>query len=147
MASWKFPWLWNSFGAIGNNLSDGYQFGDLTLGYAGVSRDTDLSLANQASQILGEARTQYEEDRAHTEMREDTAYQRAVADMRKAGLNPYTIGASPAASSASNVGADIITNKIQILGYLLDLKNLDAKNRKITNDAIGNVLGILSKSK
>ena len=142
MGSWQFPWIWNSIGAIANNLKDGYQLGDFTLGYAGYSRDQN-NLEQQAQSILGEARNEYLADREHTEAREDSAYQRAVSDMRKAGLNPYTVGSNPAPSSASSVGSNVISNKLQVLGYILDLKNLDAKNRKITNDTIGSILNAL----
>lgn len=39
-----------------------------------------------------------DEIRKETQEREDTAYQRAVADMKKAGINPNLIGVSPAES-------------------------------------------------
>lgn len=98
------------------------------------------NLQIQAQNIAQSARDEYLADREHQEMREDTAYQRGVADMEKAGLNPYTIGANPAPSSASSVGADTLTNKLQVLGFILDLKNLDAKNRQITNNLITGLL-------
>lgn len=90
-------------------------------------------------------RKEFLEDREHTEMREDTAYQRGVEDMRKAGLNPYTIGSNPAPSSVSTVGQNSVTNRLQMLGYILDMQNLSLKNKKLTNDLIGDVLGFLKK--
>ncbi len=39
-----------------------------------------------------------DEIRKETQAREDTAYQRAVEDMRKAGINPNLVGINPAAS-------------------------------------------------
>ena len=36
--------------------------------------------------------------RKETQEREDSAYQRAVADMRKAGINPNLVGVNPANS-------------------------------------------------
>lgn len=39
-----------------------------------------------------------DEIRKETQAREDTAYQRAVEDMRKAGINPNLVGVNPAAS-------------------------------------------------
>lgn len=106
-----------------------------------------LEDADESSRILGEvinnSRQEYLEDRAHTEEREDTAYQRAVADMRKAGLNPYTISTSGAASSTSSVGENTITSKIQILGYLLSLRNLDLKNRQVANSEVNTLLNAI----
>lgn len=103
---------------------------------------SDLFFSNVSQNVTG-TRQDLLEDRDHTEMREDTVYQRGVEDMRKAGLNPYTIGANPSPSSSSSVGENMINNRIQMLGYILDLKNLNARNREITNNAIANVLKIL----
>lgn len=121
--------------------------------WAGQSHDEEAENEDEndvnSQEILGhvanDATSQYLDDRAHTEMREDTAYQRSVEDMRKAGLNPYTIGASPAASTPSQAGSLSIASKVQVLGYLLDLKNLDAKNRQITNNTLTSLLGTFAK--
>lgn len=121
----------------------GHAFGSGTKD--GTSGSNSYSLESESRDILNTARDELLADRDHTEMREDTAYQRAVKDMKEAGLNPYTIGAQSAPSSASSVGSDMVSNKLQILGYILDLKNLDAKNRKITNDSITNVLSVFKK--
>ena len=103
-------------------------------------------IANIFSPIFGGSnKSAYVEDREHTEMREDTAYQRAVADMRAAGLNPYTIGAHPASSTPSTVNAQTLTNNLQMLGYILDLQNLSLKNKQTTNDMIGDILGFFKK--
>ncbi len=92
-----------------------------------------------------EANDAYLADREHTEAREDSAYQRAVADMRSAGLNPYTVGSSPASSSVSNVGSQTISHKLDMLGYILDLKNLSNKNVNTANNILGNILGFIKK--
>lgn len=135
---WNQALLWRDI--FGGNLGSG-----ISKKFGIVSGSATSDLEGQANSILGESRESYLEDRAHTEMREDTAYQRAVADMKAAGLNPFTIGASGAPSSSSSANSDYISNKLQVLGYILDLKNLDAKNRQITNQAIGNVLGLFKK--
>lgn len=150
MAKWRGPFIWNAFQALKSNFSDGYQFGDFYSGYFGFDRNPQEEETYEAgNKILGEvmnnSRAEYLEDRAHTEEREDSAYQRAVADMRKAGLNPYTVGANPAPSSASSVGENSIMTKLQVLGYILDLQNLDTKNRSVTNQLIGNVLRVAAR--
>lgn len=97
------------------------------------------------SAAAASTRNEYLADREHTEMREDTSYQRAVKDMQAAGLNPYTIGASPANSSSSNVGELTASYRLQMLGNLLDVANLSLKNKKITNDSITSILGFFKK--
>ena len=43
--------------------------------------------------------------RKETQEREDTAYQRAVEDMRKAGINPNLVGINPASSGGGIIAA------------------------------------------
>lgn len=100
------------------------------------------SYASYQNRVANEA---YLADREHTEMREDTVYQRGVEDMRKSGLNPYTIGANPSPSSSSSVGADTITNKLELLGYILNLDKLTDRNVQTANGILGNILGFLKK--
>ena len=95
--------------------------------------------------VTANAQSTYLSDREHNEEREDTAYQRGVADMRAAGLNPYTIGANPAPSSSSNANAGALGYQLQVLGSMLDIANLSIKNRKVTNDLIGDILGFFKK--
>lgn len=140
------PWIWNVGKNWKSNLSDGYQFGDILGGWFGFDRHYDDGSASieQASNILGEAqansRQEFLEDREHTEGREDTTYQRSVEDMRKAGLNPYTIGANPAPASASTVGENSIMTSLQVVGSILDIQNLSVKNKGLINNIIGNIL-------
>jgi len=148
--SWS-PWIWNVGSNWKSNLSDGYHFGDILGGFYGFNRNTpkeeDITsdLSSQISSVLSNSRSEYLEDRVHTEAREDTAYQRAVADMQAAGLNPYTIGSTPASSSSSSVGENTIMSKLQAVGYIMDLKNLDLKNKELANGVLGNILGFLAK--
>lgn len=49
----------------------------------------------------------------HAEMREDTAIQRAVADMKSAGINPI-LGFSGAGAASSAAGASDVSAQAQI---------------------------------
>lgn len=138
-----FGSLWSTLFGKGNMEINAVQSMNGETPEALKSPSFDEDTTEILGEVLSDSRKEYLEDRAHSEMREDTAYQRAVEDMRKAGLNPYTIGSTPANSSASQVGAQTIASKLQVLGYILDLKNLDLKNRKITNDTITSILKIL----
>ena len=73
--------------------------------------------------------------------REDTAYQRMVADMKKAGLNPWT-GISTGGSSSAPMQApqkSALEGMLNILGYNVD--RTDKKNRQL-NQAISTGLKI-----
>lgn len=149
----KFDWMaalipgYGQYKAMKNTInninSDGFQLADL-FGFWSQEPDVvDQTIETTMDQIQNTSREEYIKDRDHTEEREDTAYQRATKDMLAAGLNPYTIGASPASSSASNVGENTIASKLQLLGYVLDLKNLSLKNRQVTNQSIGNLIKLV----
>lgn len=64
-------------------------------------------------QELQDAYAREDAIRKETQEREDSAYQRAVADMRKAGINPNLAGISP---SASGGGISSASRTEQILG-------------------------------
>lgn len=53
-----------------------------------------------------------DEIRKHVEEREDSAYQRAVADMKKAGINPELLGVNPASSGGGITSASRIDNSL-----------------------------------
>lgn len=53
MAKWLGPFIWNSFKALKSNLSDGYNFGDISAAWAGFDRNPDDSTSTQsASDII-----------------------------------------------------------------------------------------------
>lgn len=68
-----------------------------------------LSSTEEWLKIIQDAqKAQWERDdakQAHIEEREDTAYQRAVADMRKAGINPNLMNVTPAESGGGFTAA------------------------------------------
>ena len=95
--------------------------------------------------------------RKETQEREDTAYQRAVADMRKAGIDPNLLGVTPAMSgggitSATKKDYTRFSEETNVLLTLLT-QALDHEFTKEENtkDRIANtiqsVLGIFSASK
>lgn len=160
MAQYKFDWLAALIPGYGhyratknliNNLkTNGVSWKDFNGGFWREEEDPAYNIEDTSdflTETVNNARTEYLEDREHTEMREDTAYQRAVADMRAAGLNPYTIGSTPASSSASSVGENTLMTKLQAVGYVLDMKNIDINNKRLANGILGTILGYVAGSK
>lgn len=58
-----------------------------------------------------------DEIRAHVEAREDSAYQRAIEDARKAGINPNLVGITPAGSGAGITTATPLDYTMQSAEY------------------------------
>lgn len=91
--------------------------------------------------------------RKETQEREDTAWQRGVEDMRKAGINPNLINASPAESGggitqASQMNTGVISEDMS--GAVKELQQLLEQNFKGTEndkdrwmDALGNLISTL----
>jgi hypothetical protein len=160
MAKYKFDWkaafipgyghVKSAINLIRNLKTNGVNWKDFNGGFW-IEQPEEDTLNEKAedvlSDVMSDSRQEYLEDREHTEQREDTAYQRAVTDMRSAGLNPYTVGSSPAPSSVSSVGEHSIMSKLQAVGYILDLQNLNIQNKKLANGVLGTILGYIAGSK
>lgn len=120
---------------------------------------TDANLGTEIINPIGEGFTmemldkywaREDEIRKHVEEREDTAYQRAVADMRKAGINPNLTGVSPAASGGgitqatpldlSGILSEMSIEAEALQNYLDRELNIDQKEKDRLTDLFGKVL-------
>lgn len=63
--------------------------------------------------------------RRETQAREDSAYQRATEDMRKAGINPNLVGINPAASGGGITNATGIDTSLEEMDLEKSLKELE----------------------
>lgn len=88
-----------------------------------------------------------DEIRAETQAREDSAWQRAVADMQKAGMNPNLVNAGPAASGGgitSATGIDYtvyekeMEKELALLEQFIDNEFNASENQK---DRLTNLIG------
>lgn len=68
---------------------------------------------NFIGNYVGSSASTAESSLQHAEMREDTAIQRAVADMKSAGINPI-LGFSGAGAASSAAGATDVSAEAQI---------------------------------
>lgn len=67
--------------------------------------DTQDTTATQNTPSIEKLWEREDAIRKETQEREDTAYQRAIEDMRKAGINPNLVGISPAGSGGGIISA------------------------------------------
>lgn len=73
-----------------------------------INSELKESLSNDQKELW----EREDEIRKHVEEREDSAYQRAVADMKKAGINPELLGVNPASSGGGITSASRIDNSL-----------------------------------
>lgn len=114
-------------------------------------KNDDNELYNTIAEIIKNDRTETwardDKIRKETQQREDTAYQRAVADLRRAGINPNLINLQPASSGGgiiqTNSGYETLANNItsfknasneQILNHIdKALSNLTSEQTTLDN--------------
>lgn len=80
-----------------------------------------------------------QDDRQYNAMREDTAYQRAVADMRKAGISPYALGSFGSTPINSGDGFKVSGNN-----YSARARNEENAMNDAMSNGIKAGLGIIS---
>ena len=104
------------------NLPDSWQYDNSSdVSSAASSNDTSSVASSAASSnelkesLSTDQKELWEREdaiRKHVEEREDSAYQRAVADMKKAGVNPELLGVNPANSGGGIVSASRLDNSL-----------------------------------
>ncbi len=80
-----------------------------------IEQSTENETTNNEAPNIKELWEREDKIRKETQAREDTAYQRAVEDMRKAGINPNLVGVNPAASGGGIIqasGQNLITTEM-----------------------------------
>ncbi len=96
--------------------------------------ETIKAQEERAKKELEDARAREDQIRRETQEREDTAYQRAVEDMKKAGINPASGGQGIAAASGGGITTAAQTDKKleAIVMQLLQQMDENAKDRLLT---------------
>lgn len=78
--------------------------------------------------------------------REDSAYQRMVSDMTKAGLNPWTgISSGGLSTAGGNPSSDILKGLIQGLEYNKSVSDSVRKSDEKFMDQVIDILGIFGR--
>ena len=99
-----------------------------------VEQEVPLSSTEDWLKVIQDAqKAQWEredEKQRHLEEREDSAYQRAVADMRKAGINPNLMNVTPSESGmvTSSTGMDFSAVTTQMSNEMKELLDSIDKN-------------------
>lgn len=94
-----------------SNLPESWQYDESSSASSNKSSDT----TELKESLLNDQKELWEREdaiRKHVEEREDSAYQRAVADMKKAGINPELLGVNPANSGGGITSASRLDNSL-----------------------------------
>lgn len=114
---------------------------DLRKGFGGFLASSGIpGVSGIGESMLSDEQNQWASDQAQRQMNfqkymSNTAHQREVADLQKAGLNPIlSAGGGPGASTPSGAalpgGAPTI-NQPDLMGYLISLKQLEQMDTKL----------------
>lgn len=113
------------------NLGTGWNGQSYQMGF-GHANTSDLLYYNQgaiANQIYADSQAIWD--------REDSAYQRMVADMKKAGLNPWTgISSGGSPTSSTNPSMDSLSSLLGILNAM----NSNEKTASNSSYKLANIL-------
>ena len=109
--------------------------------------ETNISGIQEETPSIKELWEREDAIRKETQQREDTAYQRAVEDMRKAGINPNLVGVNPANSGGgiiSATGKSLISTEMSgIINQAIAEINNTVKANENQKDRISDIIRTL----